>query len=146
MADTTVPEATWTALLEALALPADAAVDTVLAAVEELVTAPEPTPEQVAAAAGLDPTALAQLRHDAEQGKVIAAAEQTRQVRAKVEDAVARGAIAPSRIQHWVTAITADPTMADTLASIPNELAVPLSEAGHGQEHEEVVQEAAWFR
>lgn len=147
MPDTTVPETTWAALLESLGLPVDADPETVLATVEDLVTTPEPTAKEVAAAAGLDETALAQLRHDAEQGRVIAAAARKRDVAEKVTAAVSRGAITPSRREHWITAIEADPLMADTLASLPDELAVPLTEIGHGQDKpDEVVEPAAWFR
>ena len=149
MTDTTVAEALWTRVLEALALPADADVETVVAALEDLVTTPPADPKAVAAAAGLtalDPAVVEQLKADAEQGRTIAAAAAKREVTEKVAAAVRRGAITPARSQHWIELISADPVMASTLEKLPNELAVPMAEAGHGQGAEELVETAEWFR
>ena len=44
---------------------------------------------------------------------------------------------------------TADPASADILASLPDEMAAPLLEAGHGENPEpgtELAEPAAWFR
>lgn len=137
----------WNRLTEALGLPEPADDETVVSTVEDLVTKPEPKPEDIAAAAGLDPATLTQLRSDAEQGRVLAAAARKREVTDVVHAAAQAGKITASRIPHWVTMIEADPAMADTLASIPNEFAVPLTAIGHGLEAErEVAEQAEWFR
>ncbi|WP_206489225.1 hypothetical protein [Rhodococcus sp. KRD162] len=137
----------WNRLTEALGLPEDADAETVVSTVEDLVTKPEPKPEEIAAAAGLTPTVLTQLRHDAEQGRILAAAETKRKVTEVVHAALGKGKITPARVSHWVTMIEADPTMADTLASIPDEFAVPINAIGHGVGGERAVaEEAEWFR
>lgn len=94
-------------------------------------------PSTVAAAAkkaGLEviDTATAEaLRHDAAEGRKMAAAAAQQRIEASVEDAVRKGKITPARRKHWVTLITADPGMAEVLASVPNETAAPMTEAGH---------------
>lgn len=136
----------WKRLAEALGLTTDADAETLVLTVEDVVTAPEPKPEDIAAAAGLDPATLTQLRHDAEQGRVLAAAARRREITDKVSTAVRRGAIAPARVQHWTTAIESDPTMADTLASLPDQFAVPLASIGHSDDPGgDLVEQAAWF-
>lgn len=52
-------------------------------------------------------------------------------VEATVDAAIDNGKITPGRRKHWVSLIAADSGMADVLASIPDETAVPLSEIGH---------------
>lgn len=61
----------------------------------------------------------------------MAAAAAQQRIEASVEDAVRKGKITPARRKHWVTLITADPGMAEVLASVPNETAAPMTEAGH---------------
>lgn len=145
MPDTTVTDTLWTRLLEALALPADTDPETVVLAVEDLVTTP--TPKAVAASpAGtvqVDPDTLATLRRDAEQGRLIAAAAVQRERTQLVEAAVLAGRITPARRVHWQTALAADPAAATTLASLPAGL-VPLTEIGHAGDTE-TEQTAAWF-
>ncbi|MFG1785689.1 hypothetical protein ACGFIU_24920 [Rhodococcus oryzae] len=151
MADTTVPEALWARLLEALGLAADTDPETVIVAVEELTLAPGSENAVAAAAvlasAGRD--ALDQLRADAEQGRAIAAAAKKREVTDKVHASIHRGAIPPARKQHWIDLIEADPTMADTLASIPDDT-IPLREIGHGVDPDaggdDLIEAATWFR
>lgn len=92
---------------------------------------------QVAAAAKkhglelLDADSLAALKRDAQEGRRIAAAAAKAKVEATVEDAVNRGKITAARKRHWVSLIEADPGMADVLAGVPDETAVPLAELGH---------------
>lgn len=130
------------ALLEALGLPADNTdPDLVVATAQDLaaqVEALDPAkPSTVAAAAArngmevLDKDTADALRRDAQEGRRIAAAAARAKVEASVDDAIGKGKIAPSRRKHWVDLITADPGMADVLASVPNETAVPLVEVGH---------------
>jgi hypothetical protein len=48
-----------------------------------------------------------------------------------------------------VNLIAADPGMADVLAAVPNETAVPITEIGHGVDTEgtgELADADAWFR
>lgn len=154
MPETVVSEELWRALTEALGLPEDADAETAVAAVEDLVTTPPADPKAVAAAAAaaglttLDADTLAQLRADAERGRTIAAAARKREIAAKVDDAITKGKITPPRRQHWITMIEADETMADTLASMPNELVVPLTEMGYAgvEPQDETVEQAPWFR
>ena len=155
MADTILSEELWKRLTEALGLPEDADAETAVAAVEDLVTTPPADPAAVAAAAAqaglttLDADTLAQLQADAERGRTLAAATKKREIAAKVDAAIAKGKITPARRQHWLTMIEADETMADTLAAMPDELVVPLTEVGHNaaSPHEESpVEQALWFR
>ena len=80
----------------------------------------------------LDNDTAAALRRDAAEGRKIKTAAAKAKVEASVDDAVDKGKITPSRRKHWVTLIEADPGMADVLAAVPNETAVPLIEVGHG--------------
>lgn len=137
----------WKRLSEALGLPEDADAETLVATVEDLVTKPEPKPEEIAAAAGLDPATVSQLRYDAEQGRVLAAAARKREVTDVVQAALSKGKITAARRSHWITMIEADPAMADTLASIPDQFAVPLTEIGHGVDADrEIIEQGEWFR
>lgn len=108
---------------------------------------------QVAAAAKkhglelLDADSLAALRRDAQEGRRIAAAAAKAQVEAAVDDAVNRGKITAARRKHWVSLIEADPGMADVLAGVPDETAVPLSELGHSTDtsRDTADDSAGWF-
>lgn len=133
------------ALLEALGLPADTDdPDLIVATVTDLaaqVQALDPAkPSTVAAAAArngmevLDMDTAAALRRDAAAGRQIAAAAAKQRVEASVDDAVSKGKITPGRRKHWVTLIEADPAMAEVLAAVPNETAVPMTEVGHSVE------------
>lgn len=134
-----------TAIREALGLTENDDADAIVTAVEELATAPEeePTPTP-----GTQNSAeMAQLRADAQQGRILAAAERKREVTDKVSAALRRGAITPARKQHWVNLIEADPAMADTLAKLPNNFAVPLEEIGYARDaDDQLVERADWFR
>jgi hypothetical protein len=143
------------ALIEALALPAETDdIALILATVADLAAQaagmnPE-KPSTVAAAArkaGLevvDTDTLATLRHDAAEGRKIAAAAAQQKIEATVEDAISKGKITPARRKHWVTLILADPGMGEVLASVPNETAVPMTEIGHSLEPE-LAESSAWF-
>ncbi|MFH5207572.1 phage protease [Antrihabitans sp. NCIMB 15449] len=152
MAETFVAEKLWKSLTEALGLPEDADAETVVAAVEDLVTTPDLDPAKaatVAAAAGLtmvDPHSLAALQRDAKRGRELTVAAARREVESDVEKALRRGAITPARRDHWVTLCAADPHMRTVLAGMPDEMAVPISETGHGQDGDGVVEKAQWFR
>ncbi len=143
-----IPHDLWVRLLEALALPPDTVDPELVAlAVEDAVTAPAPSGQQTAAAAGLtqvDPDTLAALRRDAEQGRAIAAAAVQRDRATLVNAAVNRGSITPARRQHWLTVLAADPAMADTLASLPAGLVPVNGELGHAIEPADDGP-AAWF-
>jgi hypothetical protein len=65
----------------------------------------------------------------AEGGRMPAARQQA--IEAKVDDAVNRGKITVGRRKHWITLLQNDDTMADVLAGIADETAVPLTEVGH---------------
>lgn len=131
-----------TELLATLGLPADTTdAALVLATAADLAAQAEGVdpakPSTVAAAAAkaglevLDSATVAALRHDAAQGRQLAAAAAHAKVEASVDDAIAKGKITPPRRKHWVSLIEADAAMADVLASIPNETAVPMTETGH---------------
>jgi hypothetical protein len=131
-----------TALLETLGLPADAtdselAVATAADLAAQVEGIDPAKPSTVAAAARkhgmdlIDHDTHEALKRDAAAGRQIAASAARAKVEAAVDDAVTKGRITPARRTHWVTLIEADPGMADVLAAVPNETAVPLREVGH---------------
>ncbi|MFT8180081.1 Mu-like prophage I protein [Mycobacteroides abscessus subsp. abscessus] len=145
-----------TQLLDVLGLPADTTDPTlVLATAADLATQAEGVdpakPSTVAAAAAkaglevLDSATVAALRHDAAQGRQLAAAAMHARVEASVDDAIAKGKITAPRRKHWVTLIEADAAMADVLASIPNETAIPMTELGHSADDIATADKPAWF-
>ncbi|ORW27545.1 hypothetical protein AWB91_27220 [Mycobacterium paraense] len=131
-------------LLASLGLPEDTDdLTLVIDTVKDAARSPVPSvpddasASQVAAAAKkhglelLDADSLTALKRDAQEGRRIAAAAAKAQVEATVDDAVNRGKITAARRKHWVSLFQADPGMADVLAAVPDETAVPLSEMGH---------------
>lgn len=135
-------------LLDLLGLPADTTdPEVILATVADVVTqaadATDPQPSAVAAAAArvgldvVDADTLAALRRDAAEGRQIRAAAERQAVEDAVDRAIAAGKITPGRRQHWVSLISADPGMADVLASVPDETAAPITEKGHGVDSED---------
>ena len=101
----------------------------------------------VARKAGLeviDAASAEALRRDAAEGRQLAAAVKQQKIEAAVNDAISKGKITAARRGHWVTLIQADPGMAEVLASVPNETAVPMTELGHSLEPADS-DEAGWF-
>jgi len=144
-------------LLDALGLPADTTdVQLILDTVTDLAAQaaginPE-KPSTIAAAArkaGLevvDTDTLAALRHDAQEGRKIAAAAKAQKIEAAGDEAARRGAIAPSRRKHWIMLCTNDEGMLAELAAVPNETAVPMTEIGHSVEAaDHDADKPAWF-
>ncbi|RFZ34976.1 Mu-like prophage I protein [Mycobacterium marinum] len=135
------------ALLDALGLPADTTdIDTALATVKDAVTAStaeNAQPSAVAAAARrvglelIDADTITALRRDANEGRQIKAAAARQKIEDTVADAISKGKITPARRKHWLNLIEADPGMAEVLASVPDETAVPLTEIGHGVGNED---------
>lgn len=126
-------------LLELLGLPADTDdIDTVQATVKDAVTPTDGKPSEVAAAAKraglevIDGDTLSALRNEAAEGRQIKAAAAREKIEAAVGDAITKGKITPSRRDHWINLITHDAEMANVLASVPDETAVPMTEIGHG--------------
>ena len=143
------------AVLDALGLPGDTTDPQLVAAtaadMAAQVAASGPSkPSAIAAAAKapglevIDADTAAALRHDAAQGRKLAAAAARITVEAAVDDAITKGKITAARRKHWVTLIEADPEMADVLASTPNELAVPMTEVGHSADIAEA-NTPTWF-
>ncbi|EFG75193.1 hypothetical protein HMPREF0591_4871 [Mycobacterium parascrofulaceum ATCC BAA-614] len=146
-------------LLARLGLPEDTddltlVIDTVKDVTRDPMQVPnDASASQVAAAAKkhglelLDADSLAALKQDAEEGRRIVAAAAQAKVEATVDDAVNKGKITAARRKHWVTLIQADPGMADVLAAIPDETAVPLSEMGHSADTGagNLAEQAIWF-
>ncbi|WP_224097756.1 hypothetical protein [Mycobacterium avium] len=95
----------------------------------------------------LDTDTAAALRRDAAEGRKIAAAAAKAKVEAAVAHAVDKGKITPARRKHWVNLIEADPGMADVLAAVPAETAVPLTEVGHAADDgtEDLAERGGWF-
>ena len=131
-------------LLALLGLPEDENdVQLILDTIQDVTRSPlvpdadDAAPSAIAAAAKkhglelLDTGTHEALKRDAAEGRRLKAAAAQAGVEAKVDDAIDHGKIAASRRKHWVSLLSADPGMADVLASIPNETAVPLSEIGH---------------
>ncbi|MDA4110189.1 hypothetical protein MHOL44478_23435 [Mycobacterium holsaticum DSM 44478] len=144
------------ALLDALGLPADTddpqlVVDTVADLAAQAAGMNPEQPSTVAAAArrhGLelvDHDTHEALKRDAAEGRKIAAAAARAKVEAAVDDAVTKGKITPARRKHWVELITADPGMADVLAAVPAETAVPMSEVGHAADTTNGDDSGGWF-
>jgi hypothetical protein len=95
----------------------------------------------------VDSATIAELRQAAKEGRRMAAEARKAELEGIVNAAVAKGKITPARKQHWVTLIDADPGMADVLASVPDETAVPLTEVGHGLVDDGTLPEnQQWFR
>ncbi|TDK88658.1 hypothetical protein [Mycolicibacterium mucogenicum] len=145
-----------TALLEALGLPADTTdaqlvVDTTVDLAAQAQAVDSAKPSTVAAAAKrngmevLDKETAAALRRDAAEGRRLTAAAVLAKVEASVDDAINKGKITPGRRGHWVTLIQADPGMAEVLASVPNETAVPMTELGHSSDADTSDGAAEWF-
>lgn len=144
-------------LLAALGLPPDTAdAELVVATTNDLAAqvGDAEQPSVVAAAAKraglevLDADTLSALRNDAAEGRKLVAAAAQAKVAASVDDALAKGKITAGRREHWIKLINADPGMADVLASVPAETAVPLSEIGHAngsEANEEKRDEGSWF-
>ncbi|SLH68808.1 Mu-like prophage I protein [Mycobacteroides abscessus subsp. massiliense] len=142
-------------LLDTLGLPADT-TDTalILATVKDAITTtPETPPSQIAAAAKkaglevLDTDTAAALRAEAAEGRQIKAAAARQKIEDTVTHAITKGKITAARRKHWVDLITADPAMADVLASVPDETAVPFTEIGHSvsTENGEPPTSGGWF-
>lgn len=143
-------------LLDTLGLPADTTDTTlILATVKDAITTtPQAAaPSQIAAAAKkaglevLDTDTAAALRAEAAEGRQIKAAAARQKIEDTVTTAITKGKITAARRKHWVDLITADPAMADVLASVPDETAVPLTEIGHsvGTENGEPPASGGWF-
>lgn len=147
------------ALVDALGLPDDTTdvqlvLDTATDLAAQVAAGVDPEKASTVAAAAkraglevVDTETLATLRHDAQEGRKIAAAAAQQKVEASVDDAIAKGKITPARRKHWLTLIAADPGMAEVLASVPNETAVPLTEIGHSVEAsaEDLAEAGRWF-
>ncbi len=143
------------AVLEALGLPGDTTdpqlvADTAADMAAQVAASGPAKPSAIAAAAKaaglevIDADTAAALRHDAAQGRKLAAAAARSTVEAAVDDAITKGKITAARRKHWVTLIEADPEMADVLAATPNELAVPMTEVGHSADIAEA-NTPTWF-
>ena len=149
-------------LFELLGLPADtdpADADAILAVIDDLAKQAANTgdskdtkPSAVAAAAKrigmevIDSDSLAALRTEAAEGRQVKAAAAKAKIDGQVNDAIRAGKITPARRDHWVTLISADPGMADVLASVPDETAVPRTEIGHSADTADLTDAATWFR
>jgi hypothetical protein len=145
------------ALLEALGLPPETTdIDLILATAADLAAQaagmnPE-KPSTVAAAARkagletIDAASLAALKHDAQEGRAMAAAAKQQKIEAAVDEALRLGKIARSRRKHWIMLCTNDEGMLAELAAVPNETAVPLTEIGHSTEPaDEHADTGRWF-
>lgn len=151
-----------TKLLDVIGAPADTTdPEAVLAVIEDLAKSADgggdggtpkgdPAPSELAASAKrvglevLDADTLTALRADAAEGRQIKAAAAKAKIEGQVDDAIKAGKITPARRKHWFDLISADPGMADVLASVPAETAVPISEIGHSTEAAD--EAAEWFR
>lgn len=132
----TMSETLKQGLRDRLGIPADSVLDEdgLLAAVDEALAEQEPNPSPVPAAAPgtvvLDEAQYRELRASAADGR--AAREQQLQDRREtlVTAAVNDGRIAPSRRDHWLNSLAADPGMEETLASLEKGL-VPVASVGY---------------
>ncbi|MEV6096037.1 phage protease [Nocardia sp. NPDC051981] len=146
-------------LFDLLGLPPEtdpADIEGILAVVGDLASQAQGAsgkPSDVAAAAkrhgleAVDTATMTALRADAAEGRRLIAAAAKAKVEGAVDDAIRHGKITPARRKHWVDLITADNAMADVLASVPNETAVPMTELGHGQtiDGDGITDTPVWF-
>ena len=122
-----------TELRRKLGVAEDADEATILAAVDESLaeraepTAAAPVPEGMAL---IDESTLDQLRSDAAAGREARNEQQAAARRTAVDAAVQDGRIPPSRREHWMSLLAADPDAAETLAKLAKGT-VPLEELGH---------------
>lgn len=97
----------------------------------------------------LDTDTRASLERDAAEGRRLIAATKAADIERKVDAAIDRGAITPSRKKHWTQLLTHDSAMVEVLASIADGTAVPLSEIGHSAAESDTQltpdATAAWF-
>jgi hypothetical protein len=150
-------ETQFAVLLALLGLPEDTDdVSLILDTVRDAVTEPDTddtAPSAVAAAAKrhgldvLDTDTHEALKRDAAEGRRLKAAAAQAKVEADVDDAIDKGKITPARRKHWVSLIAADPGMADVLAAVPAETAIPLREVGHATDVDvkDLADSAEWF-
>lgn len=147
-----------TELLDALGLPQDTSdPELVIATAKDLAAQAAginaEKPSTIAAAAkrhGLDLVdhdTHETLKRDAAEGRRIKAAAERQRIEAAVDAAVNKGKITMARRKHWVTLIEADPAMADVLAAVPNETAVPMTEVGHSADTsgDDLAEAGRWF-
>ncbi|WP_369070027.1 head maturation protease, ClpP-related [Kineococcus terrestris] len=123
-----------TALREFAGVPSDADEGTILAALEDKVTAPapQPTPTTPTVPEGMalvDQATLNALRTDAAAGREARNRQLEQERAAIVDSAVQDGRIPPARREHWLNQLAADPGAEQVLASLAPGL-VPLEELG----------------
>lgn len=96
----------------------------------------------------LDADTAAALRAEAAEGRKQVVAAALRERETAVTEAIRTGRIAPSRRDHWLKLLAADPGMKEVLASTPPGTAVPIEEIGHSQtaDSEIVGPGPRWFR
>lgn len=133
--------------------PATDDAELILQAARDAATDGQNAPSQVAASAKrigmelIDTDSLASLRHDAAEGRKQVAASQRRERETAVDDAIRTGRITPSRREHWLKLLEADPAMKDVLASTPANIAVPVTALGHSHDDEAATTgQPRWFR
>lgn len=148
-------EAQTTALIEALGLEEGADAETVLLAVQDLVTtAPDPA---LAASAGgatipIDIVKYEELKAAAAQGETLRLAAAKRDRESKIEKAIKEGRLAPSNAPKWRTLLEQSPEAATVLASMPKIVSVGRDELGHSDPGPDshaggdVVEPAPWIR
>lgn len=134
-----------TSIREALGLAEDADAAAIVTAVEDLATTPEGdggnAPAAAAASApasasviSIDREVLASLESRASRGDAAMARQEQEDRERIVDAALSVGKITPARRDHWLTLLSADREGTTAiLDGLPKELAVPLSEVGHGQ-------------
>jgi hypothetical protein len=151
-------ETQFAVLLALLGLPEDTEdIQLVVATVQDLTRA-EPdaddaAPSAIAAAAKkaglevIDASSAEALRRDAAEGRRLIAAAAQAKIEAVVDDAIDKGKITPARRKYWVSLIAADAGMADVLAAVPDETAVPLKEIGHATDVDakDLADASEWF-
>lgn len=110
---------------------ANASEETVLAAFDQRIAAPAPTPTAALpeGVVAVEATQLEQMRADAKAGREARDAQIAAARAATVDAAVADGRISPARRDHWVAALAADPGSAEILAGLEKGL-IPVDLVG----------------
>lgn len=112
---------------------ANASEETVLAAFDDRIAAPAPTPATPQLAEGvvaIESAQLEELRADARAGRQAREEQITAQREALVNAAISDGRIGPARKDHWIKALAADSGAAEQLAGLEKGL-IPVDFVGH---------------
>lgn len=139
-------------LVKRLGIDAAADEDTIIAALDEVLTEQTETPPAAGlpeGAVAIEASVLEELRANAALGAQARQRQEHAECVALVEAKIQSGAVTPARREHWMNALAADRVGAEaSLATLADGL-VPLAEIGHagdGDSDPEDVRESAAYK